>query len=108
MKFKKEDMVLYLPTSGPSMHGDSVMYVIDYDEKRKKYKCLDIMVYELESNQEIIYFCKESEMALVEIDSPYHEYENAADRDGFDELYYLDGMEQTLVRNAYKHFKNIY
>lgn len=56
----------------------------------------------------IIYFCKESEMALVEIDSPYHEYENAADRDGFDELYYLDGMEQTLVRNAYKHFKNIY
>lgn len=66
------------------------------------------MVYELESNQEIIYFCKESEMALVEIDSPYHEYENADDRDGFDELYYLDGMEQTLVRNAYKHFKNIY
>ena len=35
MKFKKGDMVLYLPTSGPSMHGDSVMYVIDYDEKRK-------------------------------------------------------------------------
>ena len=67
------------------------------------------MVYELESNQEIIYFCKESEMALVEIDSPYHEYENAADRDGFDELYYpvydSDGMGQTLVRNAYKHFK---
>lgn len=108
MKFKKGDMVLYLPISGPSMHSDSVMYVIDYDEKRKKYKCLDIMVYELESNQEIICFCKESEMALVEIDSPYHEYENAADRDGFDELYYLDGMEQTLVRNAYKHFKNIY
>lgn len=24
------------------MHGDSVMYVIDYDEKRKKYKFLDI------------------------------------------------------------------
>lgn len=44
-------------------------------------------------------------MALVEIDSPYHEYENAADRDGFDELYYLDGMEQTLVRNAYKLLK---
>ena len=36
MKFKKGDMVLYLPTLGPSMHGDSVMYVIDYDEKRKK------------------------------------------------------------------------
>ena len=36
MKFKKEDMLLYLPTSGPSMHGDSVMYVIDYDEKQRK------------------------------------------------------------------------
>lgn len=35
MKFKKEYMVLYLPTSGPSMHGDSVMYVINYDEKEK-------------------------------------------------------------------------
>ena len=51
-------------------------------------------------------------MSLVEQDSPYHEYENPADREEFDELYYpvydLDGMEQTLVRNAYKHFKNIY
>lgn len=77
-------------------------------KKRKKYKCLEIRIYEPNDHENIICFCKESEMALVEIDSPYHEYENAADRDGFDELYYLDGMEQTLVRNAYKHFKNIY
>ena len=35
MKFNKGDMVLYLPTSGPSVGGDSVMYVMDYDGKRK-------------------------------------------------------------------------
>lgn len=48
------------------------------------------MVYELESNQELIYFCKESEMAVSWDCSPYHEYENAADRDGWWTLY-LDG-----------------
>ena len=36
MKFKKGDMVLYLPTSGPSMHGDSVMYVIAYESLDRK------------------------------------------------------------------------
>ena len=108
MKFKKGDMILHLPTSGPYAPGDSVMYVMDYDEKRKKYKCLDLDIYG--EFYMMIFFCKESEMALVEPDSPYHEYENPADREGFDELYYpvydLDGMEQTLIRNAYKHFKN--
>ena len=36
MKFNKGDMVLYLPTSGPSVGGDSVMYFMNYDEKKKK------------------------------------------------------------------------
>ena len=36
MKFNKGDMVLYLSTSGPSVGGDSVMYVMNYDEKKKK------------------------------------------------------------------------
>ncbi len=79
-------------------------------KKRKKYKCLEIRIYEPNDHENIICFCKESEMALVEKDSPYHEYGNPADRDGFDEIYYpvydSDGMEQTLVRNAFKHFKN--
>lgn len=35
VKFKKGDMILHLPTSGLSAGGDSVMYVMDYDEKRK-------------------------------------------------------------------------
>jgi hypothetical protein len=50
-------------------------------------------------------------MALVDSDSPYHKYENPADKDDFDELFYpvcdYDDREKTLIRNAYRNFKEI-
>lgn len=47
MKFKKDDMVLYLPCSDPrTSTGVVIMYVMGYDEERQRYKCFDLGIYD--------------------------------------------------------------
>ena len=72
---------------------------------KEKYKCLDLGIYE--ENYIIICFWNESEIISVDFNF-FHLYKNSADEEKFDELYYpvydMDGRNQKLIRNVYKHF----
>ena len=89
MKFKKDDMAFYLPWCGPLEHGDTIMYVMEFDKKRNRYKCFDLGIYtDLEQS---IYYCKENDLAPIPEDSEFKnkkEYWNPADQEWFDELCY--------------------
>lgn len=90
MKFKKDDMVFYLPWSYPqAMGGDTMMYIMGFDEVRRRYKCFDLGVYS-DSFQMILY-CNEDELALVPEDSRFRRMEecrNCTNEEWFDELCY--------------------
>ena len=71
MKFKKGDLVFYLPWSKPQAFagGDTVMYVIGFDEERQRYKCFDLGIYT--DNIQSVYLCKEEDLDFVPVDSKY-------------------------------------
>lgn len=91
MKFKKGDLVFYLPWSEPQAFagGDTVMYVIGFDEERQRYKCFDLGIYT--DNIQSIYLCKEEDLDFVPVDSKFRNnkrYWNRAEQEWFDELCY--------------------
>ncbi len=109
MKFKRFDIVVHRPTFNGNM--PTLLVILGYDEKRKKYKCFDMGIYDEGLNK--ICFCLEEDLEFFNykrFEEDVIMYRNLINSDDFDELYYtvyeLEGKNYTKVRNAYKHFKN--
>lgn len=106
MKYNRNDVVVHKPTRNNT--GDTIMIVMEYDEKRKKYKCFNIGVYD-EYRNEILY-CLEEDLELFDFNKfkeDVEDFTNLINSSNFDELYYevyeYEGKNYTLIRNAYKH-----
>lgn len=110
MKFKKDDMVFYLPSSAPrTSTGDVIMYVMGYDKERQRYKCFDLGIYDDEDGD--IRYCKEDDLGLVPLDSGYRKDEdckNPINEEWFDELCYpvyeCTGNQVKVIRETIHHY----
>ena len=110
MKFKKNDMVFYLPCSNPrTSTGDVIMYVMGYDKERQRYKCFDLGIYD--DNYENISYCEENDLGLVPLDSKYRKDDdcrNPINEEWFDELCYpvceCTGTHREEIREAIHHY----
>lgn len=59
MKFKYGDLLYHIPTSQPYYAGATVVQVLDYDKKRKKYRCVCFDTYIIYESYFIVYICEE-------------------------------------------------
>ncbi len=105
MKYKKGDLVQYVPF--PNYDEGDVMFIMSFDEKRNKYKCFNIDVYDFCQNPSIE-FIKEEELLPYKPRYEDEVYENITLKEDFDELYYpiyeYDKDEVKLIRKTYKFF----
>lgn len=111
MKFKFGDLVYYKPTSGPKYHGISVMQVISYDKKRRKYKCIDIdeadcVPYKISytSTKDMDFLRKvENEEDYQKNGKAPFSLDDIQKMDPFLNIYDCEGRKSTLIRKAVRH-----
>lgn len=109
MKFKRFDIVVHKPTFNGNM--PTLLVILGYDEKRKKYKCFNMRLNSLDDENEIL-FCLEDELAFykgTKLQEDIDYYLNFINSPEYNELYYIfydvEGENFTKVRNAYRHRK---
>lgn len=110
MKFKRNDMVLYIPWPKDKSLGEELMYVLGFDAKRNKYKCYDPDIF---GDEPRVCFCNEKDMECVPEDSEWRKegYQATINDDLFDELCYplfdYDGDDITRLREAEHTYPSI-
>lgn len=65
-KFKLRDFVAHVPTSFDNKPGFTLLEIVGYDEKRKKYICLCYDLYEF--SPYCIFLCKEEDLETLKRD----------------------------------------
>lgn len=105
MKFKYGDFV-YIPKEGVSE-----MQVIDFDEKKQKYRCVFFCSYSPGDDATAIEFVAEEELDLIRNDKGEYEYQDEEpffprdiDQNYFDIYEYIDGKD-VLIRKEFRKRK---
>lgn len=109
MIFKKYDVVLYTPLSGPKFPGYEVMVIIEFDNAKSKYLCMDMDTYTIEPF--MLCYCKEDELVKYSCEEDYEDFfkegKRYLDSPNYNkysyELYDMNGEEIKLLRNAVHH-----
>lgn len=107
-KFKLGDFVAHVPTSFDNKPGFTLLEIVGYDEKRKKYICLCYDLYEFSPC--CIFLCKEEDLEILKqglVPPGDIEIRRSIPLESIDFYSYavldVDGTKQVKIRNAIHH-----